>query len=161
VFDGTVPADGDGNWETAIQVPLAIGNYSLSAIARDDHGAVSIASAPRAFTVRPPSVISFGILELGWFEILIIVVLLVISGVSVWSWWYMLKKQKLGAYNTVARRDIEKLTDMLSANIKSLTERPSIKSAATDPDLTYVIGKMQENVARIKKYIGQELEKLK
>jgi hypothetical protein len=161
VFDGTVPVEGDGQWNITVEVPLAIGTYFLSATTHDDRGAQSLASAPVAFTVRPASVISFGIIDLGWFEILIIVILLVITGISVWSWRNLAKKQKRGLYNTVAGRDIEKLTDLLSANIKSLQELPAIKNATGEPESTYLIDKMDENVAKIRKYLKQELEKLK
>lgn len=161
VFDGTVPADSDGNWEATVQAPLAIGTYFLSATDHNSQGAVSLPSTPQAFVVVAPSVISFGILQLGWLEIFIIAILLAITAASLWSRWYMRKKQKRGSYNTIAVRDIEKMTDMLSVNIKDLVERPSVKNAGNDPDLAYTIGKMEENVAKIKKYIKQELEKLR
>ena len=143
------------------KVPLAVGQYFFSATDRDDRGAQSLASAPEVFHVRAASVISFGIIELGWFEILIIVILLGMTGVSLWSWSILAKKQKRGLYNAVAGRDIEKLTDLLSANIKSLSNLPSLKNATDDPELAYLLEKMNENVAKIKKYLKQELEKLK
>jgi hypothetical protein len=161
VFDGMTPVLGDGHWDITVNVPLAAGRYSLSATAHNDQGAESVASAFDAFTVSAPSVISFGIIQLGWFEILIIVLLLIVAAVSLWSRRYVLKNQRRGLYNTVAARDIEKLSDILSANIKSMIELPSVKNAMSDPELVYHLGKLDENVARIKKYIKQELEQLK
>jgi hypothetical protein len=161
IFDGTAPVDSGGQWDVTVKVPLAVGQYFFSATDRDDRGAQSLASAPEVFHVRAASVISFGIIELGWFEILIIVILLGMTGVSLWSWSILAKKQKRGLYNAVAGRDIEKLTDLLSANIKSLSNLPSLKNATDDPELAYLLEKMNENVAKIKKYLKQELEKLK
>lgn len=162
VFRGTVPADGEGRWDITVKVPLAIGQYALSAISHDDRGASSLVSAPQTFKVRAKSVISFGWIEMGWFDILIIVILLVTAGVSLWSRRNILKQQKRGMYNIITGRDIDKLSDLLSTNVKDLSSRLfSVKNVADDAQLAYLIGKMNENVARIKKYIKQDLEKLK
>ncbi|HUC31273.1 MAG TPA: hypothetical protein VMR99_01120, partial [Candidatus Paceibacterota bacterium] len=135
--------------------------YFLRATAHDALGAESLATAPQAFTVLAPSVISFGFVELGWFDILIIVILLVITGTSLALWRNSVKKQRRGLYGIVAARDIEKLSDLLSANIKDLSDIPSIKNAADTPDIGYLIGIMNENVAKMKKYLKEELKKLK
>jgi len=161
VFDGIVAADSDGHWDITANVPLAIGTYSLSAIARDARGAKSLATAARPFMVLAPSVISFGAINLGWFEILLITILLAITIASLCSWWYVLKQQRRGRYNIVTGRDIEKLSDLLSADIKDLSGLPAVKNIASDPEFIHAIATLNENVAKIKKYLKQELEKLK
>ncbi len=161
IFTGTAPADAAGHWDITMKTPLAVGQYFLSAISRDDRGAASLASAPQAFTVRPKSIISLGFIELGWLEILIIVILLVIAGGSLASRQYILGRQKRGLYNIIAGRDIEKLSDLLLANTKEISELPIAKDSSENPQFAYLIGKMNENVAKIKKYLKQELEKLK
>jgi hypothetical protein len=160
VFEGSAPVDSDGHWDITVNVPLAVGRYSISATERDNRGAESLATAPQAFTVRAPSVISFGFVELDWFAILLIVILLVATGVSLWAWRSTAKKQKRGLYNTMAGRDIDKLSDLLSVNIQDLAKLPFVKNATRDPELVYLIQKMGENVAKIQHYIKQELEKL-
>jgi hypothetical protein len=161
VFTGTAPIGDDRRWETTLNVPLAVGQYLLSATAHDKRGAQSLPSAVQAFSVRTKSVITFGGIELGWFEILIIIVLMALTGLSLWSRRYILQREKRGMYNIIAGRDIEKLSDLLSANIKDLSLLSSGKTGAEDPHFGYLIGKMDENVAKIKKYLKQELEKLK
>jgi len=161
VFDGTTPVDSDGNWSLTVNVPLAIGTYSLSAIAHDDRGAQSLSSAPQKFAVLAPSVISLGVIELGWFEILIIVILLAITIASLALWRTGAKKQRRGLYTVVAGRDIEKLTDLLLDNLKDLSAIPAVEAAAADPELAHAIATMKENVEKMKKYLKEELEKIK
>jgi hypothetical protein len=161
VFDGTAPVTSDGNWNITVKVPLAVGKYFLSATARDDRGAQSLSTAPQAFNVLTPSVISFGIINLSWFEILIFVILLAITGGSLALWLTSARKQRRGLYAIVAGRDIEKLSDLLLVNLKSLSEIPVIAAAAADPDLTHVIATMKANIAKMKKYLAEELGKIK
>jgi len=161
VFDGITPVDSDGNWSTIVNVPLAVGTYALSAVARDDRGAQSVATAPQKFAVLAPSIISFGIINLGWFEILIIVMLLAITGASLALWRNSAKKQRRGLYATVAGRDIEKLGDLLSNNLKDLSQIPAIENVIADPELAHAIATMKENIAKMKKYLTEELGKIK
>jgi hypothetical protein len=161
VFDGTTPVDSDGNWSSVINAPLAIGNYTLSAIAHDGRGAQSLATAPQKFAILAPSIISFGVIQLGWFEILIIVLLLAMTGASLALWRNSAKKQRRGLYTIVAGRDIEKLSDLLSANLKNLSEIPLIEAASADPELAHIIATMKENIAKMKKYLKEELGKIK
>jgi hypothetical protein len=161
VFDGTAPVDSDGNWNITVKVPLAVGKYFLSAITHDDRGAQSLSTAPQAFTVLAPSVISFGIINLSWFEILILVILLAITGGSLALWLTSARKQRRGLYAIVAGRDIEKLSDLLLVNLKDLSEIPAIEAVAADPELAHVIAAMKENIAKMKKYLTEELGKIK
>ncbi|MEK7608689.1 MAG: hypothetical protein AAB495_03870 [Patescibacteria group bacterium] len=160
IFRGVAEAGGDGRWDIAIKEPLATGRYLLSAIAYDDRGATSLTSDSQAFTVRAKSIIAFGLVEFGWFEILVMVILLVITGGSLWSRKYILQRQKRGLYNTMVGRDIEKLSDLLAANIKELSQNLSAGTSGDAPARAYLMVKMTENVEKIKKYIKQELEKL-
>lgn len=160
ILNNTVNIGNDGHWGITIKEPLAIGRYSFSATSHDNRGAVSIASALQAFNIRAKSVISLGFVELGWVEILIMIILLVIAGVSFWSWMYILKQQKRGRYGIIVGRDIEKLSDILSENIKELSQSLSA-AGANIPQRDYLIAKMSENVAKIKKYLKQELDNLK
>lgn len=160
-FRGTVPVDHDGHWDITIEEPLAIGNYKISAIIRDDRGAISLASEPQQFKIKAKSILSFGFIELGWFEIFIIVILAAATGWSLWSWRNLKRAQMRGAYAIVLGRDVEKLSDLLAENINELSGIVSVKSGLDVPKLTYLIGKMKENIDKIKKYIKQEAEKLK
>lgn len=161
VFNGSVRTGSEGHWDITIEEPLAIGTYLFSAISRDTRGAMSIASAPETFSIKAERIISFGFIELGWFEILIVTILLIATGASVWSRRYVIRKQKRGRYNIIMGRDIGKLTDLMSENMKELTQNLYAKRGVDIPHLAHIVDRMNENIARIKKYITQELEKLK
>ena len=161
VFDGAAPVTSDGNWNITVKVTLAIGKYFLSATTHDDRGAQSLSTAPQPFTVLAPSVISFGVINLSWFEILILVILLAITAGSLALWLTNARKQRRGLYTIVAGRDIEKLGDLLLGNLKDLSEIPTIEAAAADPELAHVIAAMKENIAKMKKYLAEELRKIK
>jgi len=161
VFSGTSPVDASGHWEISVDVPLAAGKYYFSATAHNERGAQSAASAEQSFTITAPSIISFGFIDLGWFGILIIVILLATTGASLWLWRNIARKQKRGLYNIVAGRDVEKLSTLLSSNIDELARLPSLKGAMDDPELTHLIATMKQNVEKIRKNIKLELEKLK
>lgn len=160
VFHGTTPVGSDKRWDITIKEPLAIGQYKLSAISHNEIGAVSFASNAQIFNVRAKSIISIGFVELSWFDILLVVILSVITGASLLSRAYILKQQKRGKYSIVFSRDVEKLSNLLSENIENLANLSSVKNAMHDPELAYFIDKMRENVAKIRKYIKQELEEL-
>ncbi|MFA5870847.1 MAG: cohesin domain-containing protein [Candidatus Paceibacterota bacterium] len=156
-----VAVESDGRWDITINEPLAIGTYLISAISHDSRGAMSSVSVAQQFSVRAKSIISFGYIELSWFEILIMVILLVIAGASLWSRKYIIKKQKRGRYNIIVGRDIEKFSDLLLINIRELSKNISAKGGVDIPQLTHLLGTMNENVEKLKRYITQELEKLK
>ncbi|MDP2598337.1 MAG: hypothetical protein Q8P49_00735 [Candidatus Liptonbacteria bacterium] len=161
VFRGTAGSDDGGHWDVTVKVPLAIGEYQLSARSHDTRGAQSFMSDPRSFKVKAKSIISFGFIELGWLEILIIVILAVVASISIWSRRNIMRAQTRGAYKVILGRDVEKLSALLSENIKELSQIPSVRDGADAPKFAYLIAKLNENIAKIKKYIGQEAEKLK
>lgn len=160
VFHGTTPVGSDGRWDITMKEPLAIGQYRFSAISHNDIGAVSLASNAQLFTVRAKSIISIGFIELSWFDILLIVILSVITGASLLSRAYILKQHRRGKYSVEFSRDVEKLSNLLSANIESLSNLSVVKKVINDPELAHLINTMKENVAKIRKYIKQEIEDL-
>jgi len=68
-------------------------------------------------------------------------------------------RQKPGAYDTIASCDVEKLSDPPSENGNDLS-RFSTANAATDPAPGCLVQKINKNVAKITKYLKQELEGL-
>ncbi len=162
VFQGTAAVDNEGSWDITIREPLGIGQYAISLVSRDNRGATSLTISTQKLTVKAKSIISFGFIELGWFEILIIVILLVATGASLWSRQYIIGQQKRGRYNVLVSQDVEKLSDLLSGNIKDLSRFMAAKNTGNeDPQFNYLIGRMSENVEKFKKYLKQEVGKLK
>ena len=87
-------SDSEGNWTLEFAGDLPIGSYSVSAVAHDARGALSLPSNPKSFSIRPPIIISFGFVQLGWFEIFIIG-LLIVATVGSWAAWYWVSKKRM------------------------------------------------------------------
>ncbi len=164
IFTEVSTSDGLGNWEVVIERTLAKGEYTLSVSARDNRGAVSYPIAAQPLKVKAKIVLSIGLIDLGWFEIFIIMILTVISVASISGWYYVAAKQKREAYKTIAGRDIDKLSTLLADDVKKLEARfKNIVSA--DPkakaEIKFYIGKVKGTIVKMKKYLGKEIEKLK
>ena len=162
VFKGKVQSDNSGNWKIAIDKVLPIGKYTLTVVVRDERGASSYSTKEESFKVRPKTILSLGgIIDLGWFEILIIVMLVVVSGVGLIAWWYVAKKKTHEAYRIIVGRDIEKLSTLLSDDLKELEDTQELEDSSRLAQATDLIDKMKKTIARMKKYIGEEVNKLK
>jgi len=68
-----VPIDVLGNWEITIGEVLSVGTYSVHVITRDAQGAKSFLTALASLRIKAKSIIEIVSLDLGWFEIFLIV----------------------------------------------------------------------------------------
>ena len=150
-----------GNWEITINKPLPRDTYTFSVTARDARGATSYPTAPLKFKIIEKPVISFGFIDLGWFEILIILALLIASAASISAWYYVSQKSTREAYRIIIGRDIEKLSTLLSDYLKELKNLQELHDTSRSTQATTIIGKMLDTITKMKKYIGEEVSKLK
>jgi len=153
--------DNSGNWKIVIDKVLPLGKYSLAVVAQDERGALSYSTQEESFKVRPKIIWSLGVIDLGWLEIFIILTLLVATGVSLIAWWYVAKKKTRGAYKIIIGRDIEKLSALLSDDLKELEDAQKLDDSSRLAQAITLINKMKETIAKMKKYIGEEVSKLK
>jgi hypothetical protein len=165
VYRASVLSEDVGNWSAAINGNLAAGGYSLTATARDGRGAMSFPTEPRAFRIRPATVISLGFVDLGWIEVLIIVILLIVIVASFFLQSYVSAGKTRQAYRIILGRDIEKLTDLLIADLGKLRdwslEQRKKFTAAEMVDYEHFLDKVADTAAKIKKYIPRSVNKLK
>lgn len=165
VFTEVVASDGSGKWEIIVEEPLARGQYTFTAIARDERGAISYPTDALTFKIKAKTVVSFGGIDFAWFEILLIVILLTISGVGLTAWYYVSEKQKRGAYKIMATRDVEKMAAMLTHDVNELeawVKSPKGNlSTGMQTESEHYFKKIKETIAKMKKYLGQEISKLK
>jgi len=164
VFADAAETDGSGNWKINIEEALPTGKYTLVVSARDERGAISYPTEPEDFKIRAKTILSIGFVDLGWFEILLIIILLTVSGTSVAAWYYTTTKRKREAYKIIAGRDIDKLSTLLANDVKELEawfkNIPGIEPR-TKEESNFLFQKIKETIAKMKKYLGQELEKLR
>ena len=165
VLKGTAATNAAGNWEFIAEASLDRGKYTLSAMSRDERGATSYSTEATGFQVKAKTVIALGPIDLGWFEIFILMVLLVASGVSITAWYYVSAKKTREAYRIIIGRDVEKLSSLLVAYVEKLEGPLKGLRELADPtrftEATALVDKIKETIAKIKKYIGGEIRRLK
>ncbi len=165
VFKGTSQSDASGNWKISIEKALPTGQYFLSVIARDDRGATSYPAKQELFSVRAKIILSLGgFINLGWFEIFIIAMLVIISGSSFISWRYASKNKMHQAYGIIAGRDVEKMAALLEGDLAELEKLLSIGARPEFPEKAgslHLFAKLHETIAKMKKYLGEEVGKIK
>lgn len=161
VFNGEAPASGSGDWQITINERLPLGQYNFSVAARDGRGALSYPTDPVAVKVKAKTIISLGFVDLGWFEISLMLILLIGAGLGLGGWYYLANKEKRSAYGVILARDIDKLAVLLQSQLSEL------ETAIFSPDesvrlrVTVFLDKIKETTAKIKKYLSQEAEKMK
>lgn len=164
IFVEVADSDGLGNWETVLEKIFSKGEYTLSVSARDNRGAVSFPTPTQTLKVKAKIVLSVGLIDLSWFEIFIIGLLLIVSIVSASAWYYISTKKKREAYKVIAIRDINKLCTLLTNNVEKLELQ---FKDAFDTDLKkkaeakFYLTKIKDNIKKMKKYLSKEIEKLK
>lgn len=162
LFTGSVLSDELGNWEVIIEEPMSSGKYTLQVSARDERGAVSFTTEAETFKIRGKIILSIGFIDIGWFEMLLFVILLVVSGVSVALFKYIQNQKKRDAYQIIVARDVEKFTTMLSNDIVGLENW--LKNAEfkgnSETEIEHLIKKIKNTTVRIKKNISEELKNI-
>lgn len=162
IFTGNFPSDESGNWKITLDKPLVTGRYSFFVVGKDERGAMSLPTNSEFFSVRPKTILSLGgLINLGWFEIFIILILFIISISSLIAWKISNRRKTHDAYKIIVSRDIEKLTTLLSDNLKELESLQELHDASRSAKSAVLINKMRNVIASIRKYISAEVNKLR
>ncbi|MEA2112548.1 MAG: hypothetical protein U9P50_01075 [Patescibacteria group bacterium] len=164
VSEKIMGADETGRWEIVLDELLTKGNYSFSVIATDDEGAISLESKVYDIKVTAPAILSLGLIDLGWFEIFILIILIILIGGGLGFWYYLSQKEMQEAYKIIANRDVKKMSTLLSGNIKEIEkELKSEKklSATGKTSIKNHLTKTKANIKKMDKYLGSEISKSK
>ncbi len=163
-FSAVVDADALGNWNISIGAPLPQGIYNLTVIAKDDRGASSYSTKPEQIRIRPQAIFTIGVLDIGWFEIFLIL-LVAVMAVSGFGYWYYLKNsEKRSAYRIVVGRDMKNMCALLGEQIEALDKWGKRQEFVNDKDkneFSHISQKMKDIAIRMVKYLGEEIEKIK
>ena len=161
-LETTALADVDGKWNASIDVSFTTGNYFVQATVRDLRGATSFPTEAQSFRVRAKTILSIGFVELGWFEIAVMILFLALTGASLAGYYYIMEQQKMSAYQTIAIRDVKKMIALLDKDVVALAgwiEGAKLtKHARTEVE--HLFGKLQDTLAKTKKYIVHQLNRM-
>ena len=165
VYSTFVETDVVGGWDVSIAELLPIGSYSLVVSARDYRDAISYPTDPNTFKIKPRVILSFGFVDLVWFEIFSFVVLVFVIVIGTSFWYYITERRKREVYQIIATRDVDKISNLLLEDLGKmkgiLMQIPDSVSSKIKVDLTFYHDKMKDNIDKMKKYVGRELKKIK
>ncbi|MCK5286057.1 MAG: hypothetical protein KAJ58_02415 [Candidatus Pacebacteria bacterium] len=163
-FLGSTEVDNTGKWSLVIDKLLAKGNYTFSVSARNQQGAISFNSEITEIRVTAPTILSIGLIDLGWFDIFIIIILLLVIGGSIGTWYYFSQKEMEEAYKIIDNRDVKKMSKLLNDDIilieKEVKSEKKIP-AKTKSSIKSKITKIKTNIKKMDKYLGIEISKSK
>ncbi|OGZ06367.1 MAG: hypothetical protein A2845_01055 [Candidatus Lloydbacteria bacterium RIFCSPHIGHO2_01_FULL_49_22] len=162
ILKDTVESDTSGVWRVNLGQSLHSGKYTLAVTARDVRGALSYPTKDGAFRVRPQVVLSFGgLIDLSWLEIFLITLVFIIVGGGLAAWRYVSEKRVREAYKIVVSQDVEKFGSMLSSSLKELGAIQRVPEPGRSAKVASLVASMKDRVAKLKKYIGTEVSKMK
>jgi hypothetical protein len=161
-FDAyTVESNGEGNFTFIPDEPLPIGVYDITAIAFDEHGAMSEPSQTIRMIVEKPGYLAIGSFMVSLLSVLVpLIALLFILVFGTWYLYHRLRvwRKKVMRETTEAedklRTEIDGVLVNLHANVEALKE--SRKTKLTRAELTLIEGienDLRSAQAKIKKEI--------
>lgn len=157
-----VEADSSGNWSITIDDLFSRGSYQLVISAFDSRGAISNQSNPVSFEIKPRIVISFGFVDLSWFEILIASILLFTTILAIIAVIYINTHKTRSAYNTIAARDVNKMADLIEADVKVINQQTKKVTGKSNGEktgeITHHTKKIQQTLDKMRKYLGKEIK---
>ena len=131
----------------SITIALLFLSSGSSALAQDD----SLAKKP---------IIAAEIVTLEWWQLLLIYFLLIIACACAAGWYYVARKRTQEAYKIIAGQDLEKLIALLTQDLKTVEDvlQGEKHEASAAAALDFRFRKMQDNLTKMSKYLGQELK---
>ena len=156
--------DSSGGWKASIEEFVPLGMYSITAVGRDNRGALSYPTDSFQVKVRPKVIISIGSLDLGAFDLIILGLSMVVLGAAVVYWNFLRTRNRRDVYKTIAMRDVEKFAEMLENDVEALQslhgDGVGAHDEKTHTDINARIGRMKEKIAKMRKYLPQEVKKM-
>lgn len=160
VFVGEAIVDNSGAWEKFIDDEFPTGKYTVTAVARDERGATSYVSEQVGVRIKGRPVLSLGFIDIGWFELFLILIIIVLGGSGGAYFLYYKAQETRGAYATITARDIEKLETLIENDLKTLDELLNAKKL-DEGAMGAIIEQMRSKLNVMKSSIDKQLKKIK
>lgn len=161
--DGTVSVrastrtDKTAQWEYSFSETLKNGKYKIIAVSQDDRGAISLPSEPVDVVVKIKPIFKIGVFELNLLGIIIILVILLISSFISGYYFFRVKSERIDRKIFITKQDVIKVTDMIRKDMENLKKALKTKEKF---DEEFAIKELEENIAKIDKYIQKEIESI-
>jgi len=155
----TTQSSGVGDWQISIEEALSRGKYKITVTARDERGALSYPTESLSLNIREEIIFSVGPVDLGWFEIAIIIFLLAVAGISGYAWYNVSMERKRAASEVIEGRNVKDIAERLEEDISQLEEKAGddeeIFSPTVKAEIEYFLKRMRKNVRKMKNYLGK------
>lgn len=161
--DGTVlarasaRADESGEWEYSFSETLQNGKYKIIAVSQDDRGALSLPVEFDNVIVKAKPIFKIGSFELNLWGIIILLVLLLIGSFISGYYFFKMKVSRIDRKIFITKQDVVKVTDMIRKDMINLKTALNTKDKFDDE---FAIKELEENIAKIDKYIQKEIESI-
>ncbi len=161
--DGTVTtrastrADETGQWEYSFSETLKNGIYKIIAVSQDDRGAISLSSVPIDIVVKTKPIFKISIFEFNLLDIIILLFILLIGSFISGYYFFRVKSERIDRKIFITKQDVIKVTDMIRKDMEDLKKALKTKEKF---DEEFAIKELDENIAKIDKYIQKEIESI-
>lgn len=83
------------------------------------------------------------------------------SGTSIAGWYYISTKKTREAYRIIIGRDIDKLSTLFSDYLQEFAELQEQHDPSRSAKAVALADKMKDAITKMKKYLGEEVEKMR
>ena len=164
IFTKEVGVTETGHWLLTIEEDLPLGKYNLTIFSRDDRGAQSYPGDPFKIKIKPQPVVVIGFIDLTMAEVVIGLLLILSLLISITAWRFVLNKRVRDAYTIIARRDINKMNNLLKEDINALDKILDMDlnlNEITKSRSKAIITKINKTINTMGKYLREEVQKIK
>ena len=160
IFQGEIMSDALGNAELILNALLPYGKYRLRITIRDERGATSFPKEVGPISAKAKVVLSLGVIDLGWFEIFLLVFFIFLFGGGALGLYYESLKRKRGAYRVIVGRDIQKFRTLLESALKEIETLNGSGDNEKQVRKKHFIDQMKSNLEKMNKYLEEEVSRL-
>lgn len=156
-----IVVDNSRSWRLFIDQGLKKGDYKVSVVARDSRGATSYSTNVIDLKITERIILSVGFIDLGWVEIFIFFVLLIVAFLGFIYWYYNKEEERKFAYKMIAGRDVIKVANLLLSDLEKIESLHGQRSTPkTKIEFNDHLSEMRDNIEKMKRYLGQGIGKL-
>lgn len=148
----------DGNWDVAINEPLGIGAYVVSAQARDVRGALSlVVRSDKMVRVQSQPIIKIGAVEIGAGGSATFLLIILIAGFGSGYWYFRKRQQRLMTKIDITGRDYAQLYKIINSDVEKITKD---FDKLNETEKKFILDRIKENVRKIDKYLLDEIKSI-